>query len=81
MNVLLDTNLLTGTALPASARYPTASGAIAVLRLRGAAMSVHGLTHVFTFNTTDFARYPGVTALDPSMVASPPGLIIPPRHP
>ncbi len=159
MNVLLDTNLLTGSALPASARYSTASGAIAVLRLRGdvlclvpqvlyefwvvatrppaanglglavpaaaaelnrikslfpllldppalfsewerlvtthnvsgksahdarlaAAMSVHGLTHVLTFNTADFARYPGVTALDPSTVASPPpGLIIPPQPP
>ena len=158
MNVLLDTNLLTGSALPASARYSTASGAIAVLRLRGdvlclvpqvlyefwvvatrppaanglglavpaaaelnrikslfpllldppalfsewerlvtthnvsgksahdarlaAAMSLHGLTHVLTFNTADFARYPGVTALDPSTVASPPpGLIIPPQPP
>jgi predicted nucleic acid-binding protein len=36
------------------------------------AMSVHGLTHLLTFNTADFARYPGVTALDPAVVAPPP---------
>lgn len=35
-----------------------------------AAMTVHGLTYILTFNTADFARYPGVTALDP--VAIPP---------
>ncbi len=46
-----------------------------------AAMSVHGLTHILTFNTADFARYPGVTALDPSTVAPSPGLIVPPPHP
>jgi predicted nucleic acid-binding protein len=31
-----------------------------------AAMAVHGLTHLLTFNTTDFARYPGITALEPT---------------
>ncbi|HEV3255492.1 MAG TPA: type II toxin-antitoxin system VapC family toxin [Gemmataceae bacterium] len=35
-----------------------------------AAMSVHGLTHLLTFNTADFARFPGVTALDPAAVAA-----------
>jgi predicted nucleic acid-binding protein len=34
-----------------------------------AAMAVHGLTHILTFNTADFARYPGITALDPLAVA------------
>jgi predicted nucleic acid-binding protein len=36
-----------------------------------AAMTVHGLTHLLTFNTADFARYAGVTALDPVTVSSP----------
>jgi predicted nucleic acid-binding protein len=30
-----------------------------------AAMNVHGVGHLLTFNATDFARYPGVTVLDP----------------
>ncbi len=30
-----------------------------------AAMTVHGLTHLLTFNFSDFTRYRGVTALDP----------------
>jgi predicted nucleic acid-binding protein len=34
-----------------------------------AAMAVHGLTHLLTFNTADFARFPGVTTLDPLAVA------------
>ncbi|MBV9123660.1 MAG: type II toxin-antitoxin system VapC family toxin [Planctomycetes bacterium] len=37
-----------------------------------AAMGVHGITHLLTFNTQDFARYPGVTTLDPFLVAAPP---------
>lgn len=37
-----------------------------------AAMAVHGLTHVLSFNTADFARYAGITALDPAVVATPP---------
>lgn len=35
-----------------------------------AAMTVHGLTHLLTFNTADFARYPGVTAIDPASLAA-----------
>jgi predicted nucleic acid-binding protein len=31
-----------------------------------AAMTVHGLTHILTFNTRDFARYPGISAIDPA---------------
>jgi len=31
-----------------------------------AAMNVHGLTHILTFNTDDFRRYPGITVLDPA---------------
>jgi hypothetical protein len=34
-----------------------------------AAMSTHGITHIFNINTEDFARYPGVTVLDPQTVA------------
>ncbi len=37
-----------------------------------AAMTVHGITHILTFNIQDFARYPGITALDPAAVAAPP---------
>jgi predicted nucleic acid-binding protein len=30
-----------------------------------AVMAAHGVAYVLTFNTTDFARYTGVTAVDP----------------
>lgn len=35
-----------------------------------AAMSVHGVTHILTFNTTDFVRYNtmGIVAMDPATV-------------
>lgn len=33
-----------------------------------AALCVHSISRLLTFNTTDFARYPGVTALDPAHV-------------
>lgn len=36
-----------------------------------AAMRVHGLTHLLTFNVADFTRFP-VTVLDPASVAAPP---------
>lgn len=31
-----------------------------------AAMMVHGISHILTFNTGDFTRYPGITVLDPT---------------
>ncbi|HJT76516.1 MAG TPA: PIN domain-containing protein [Gemmataceae bacterium] len=34
-----------------------------------AAMAVHGLTHLLTFNTAHFARFPGITVLDPAVIA------------
>ncbi len=37
-----------------------------------AAMLVHGITHVLTFNTADFARYSEITALDPGSIAPAP---------
>ncbi|MBY0523549.1 MAG: PIN domain-containing protein [Gemmataceae bacterium] len=37
-----------------------------------AAMMLHGLSHILTFNTADFARYPGITVLDPAAVSLPP---------
>ena len=37
-----------------------------------AAMAVHGISHLLTFNTGHFARYPAITALDPLAVAGPP---------
>lgn len=36
-----------------------------------AAMKVHGLTHLLTFNVADFTRYP-ITVLDPATVTAPP---------
>ena len=35
-----------------------------------AAMQRHGLTHVLTFNGSDFKRYPGIEVLAPAEVAS-----------
>jgi predicted nucleic acid-binding protein len=36
-------------------------------------LEVHGLTHLFTLNPADFARYPAVTAITPSsVITSPP---------
>jgi predicted nucleic acid-binding protein len=38
-----------------------------------AAMSVHGLSHLLTFNTQDFRQYPGITVVAPAdVVASSP---------
>ncbi|MBC6480495.1 MAG: type II toxin-antitoxin system VapC family toxin [Hormoscilla sp. GM7CHS1pb] len=37
-----------------------------------AAMQVHGLTHILTFNNRDFARYAEVTAVHPTDMRSPP---------
>ncbi len=41
-----------------------------------AAMTVHGLTQILTFNVSDFQRYQGITPLDPYQVVAsrPPGL-------
>ena len=33
-----------------------------------AAMHVHGITHLLTFNTADFKRYDGITVVNPSSV-------------
>lgn len=70
MNVLLDTNVLGRMAEPAHAQYRPAVAAIAALVTR-AMMNVHGLTHILTFNAADFARFPGLTVLDPVAVAGP----------
>ena len=37
-----------------------------------AAMMVHGIARILTFNTGDFQRYPGIAALDPQQVLAPP---------
>ena len=34
-----------------------------------AAMVVHGITHLLTFNGADFARYPGIQLIDPAKAA------------
>lgn len=36
-----------------------------------AAMKVHGLTHLLTFNAQDFRQYPGITAVTPADVLAP----------
>lgn len=36
-----------------------------------AAMTVHGVTHILTFNTADFSRYPGITVVDPASFPAP----------
>lgn len=36
-----------------------------------AAMTVHGLTHLLTFNTQDFRQYPGISAVSPADVMMP----------
>lgn len=33
-----------------------------------AAMQRHGLTHLLTFNGSDFSRYPGITVIEPAAV-------------
>jgi predicted nucleic acid-binding protein len=33
-----------------------------------AAMYAHGVTNILTFNGSDFARYPGITAIHPNIV-------------
>jgi predicted nucleic acid-binding protein len=37
-----------------------------------AAMLVHGVTHLLTFNPTDFTRYPGITVVHPGDVPAAP---------
>ncbi len=37
-----------------------------------AAMLVHGLARLLTFNVADFVRCPGITVLDPNAIATPP---------
>ncbi len=38
-----------------------------------AAMRIHGLTHLLTFNTADFARYTTITVHDPKDAVPKPG--------
>jgi predicted nucleic acid-binding protein len=35
-----------------------------------AAMNVHGVSHILTFNGADFSRYAGVTVVDPHSLTS-----------
>lgn len=34
-----------------------------------AAMSGHGISNILTLNTRDFARYPGINAIEPSAIS------------
>lgn len=57
--------------------YAEWRGVVSALQVRGvqvhdarlvAAMVVHNATTILTFNKGDFARYPGITALEPADV-------------
>lgn len=43
-----------------------------------AAMLVHGVTHLLTFNDQDFRRFPAITVLTPAGVLAPPAAPPPP---
>jgi predicted nucleic acid-binding protein len=45
-----------------------------------AAMSVHGLTHLLTFNIQDFRQYPGITVVTPADILTP-GPTVPGANP
>ena len=34
-------------------------------------MQAHAIDQILTFNAADFARYPGITALDPAVISFP----------
>lgn len=36
-----------------------------------AAMLTNGISHILTFNTSDFTRFPGIAVLDPASVSNP----------
>ncbi len=36
-----------------------------------AAMKTHGIAHLVSFNSADFARYPGIIILDPRTISAP----------
>lgn len=85
MRVLIDTNILGRISQPSHPLASVAILAAEHLRrtgfeLRGraahdarlvAAMERHAISHIPTFNTGDFTRYPGITVLDPMTLASP----------
>ena len=35
-----------------------------------AGMNTYGITHILSFNVADFARFPGITVLDPAAIAA-----------
>jgi predicted nucleic acid-binding protein len=37
-----------------------------------AVMRAHGVTHILTFNASDFTRYPGITVVHPRELLAPP---------
>jgi predicted nucleic acid-binding protein len=46
-----------------------------------AAMLVHGVTHLLTFNDADFRRFPGITVLTPAAILASPPALPPPAAP
>jgi predicted nucleic acid-binding protein len=65
MSWLTDTNILLRLVEPAHVLHPKAAGALESLF---AAMQVHGISHLLTFNTGDFKRYPGITMVAPDEI-------------
>lgn len=64
-----------------AAVYPLWRRLVAVHSVRGrqvhdarlvAVMQAYGITHILTLNGNDFARYPGIVAIDPASVLPPP---------
>jgi predicted nucleic acid-binding protein len=46
-----------------------------------ALMQAHAITHILTLNGPGFARYPGITPIDPAGLAAPPPAPAPPLSP
>ena len=46
-----------------------------------AAMKTHGVNRILTFNVADFARFTGITVIDPVTVPAVPGTVPPPDTP
>jgi len=77
MNYLVDTNILTRLADPGHAMHQEALDAVKLIGKNGhdarlvAAMTVHGLTHLLSFNAQDFRQYRAITVVTPADVLTP----------
>ncbi len=78
---VIETTIVVLAELPGS--YPIWRSLVVAQSVQGrqvhdarlvALMQAHGITHILTLNGKDFARYPGITVIDPTSAAgaSPP---------